>query len=142
MLTCLAMALSVVSLSDIPALATEVTAEAQALSTQTAVTPEFLTNLEDFSVDAMSLSDSLRAAGVTQDLPCIFRGISEDARVHAAELQAAADNGARADAFSGLQALLSDAILLAPMAGTAASEAAANPPPAEVAAAAPATNTP
>ena len=127
MLTCLAMALGVVSLSDIPALANEVTSEAQALSSQTAATPEFLTNLEDFSVDAMSLSDSLRAAGVTQDLPCIFRGISEDARVHAAEIQAATDDGARAGAFSGLQALLSDAILLAPMAGTAAAEVSTAP---------------
>lgn len=123
MLTCLAMALGIVALGDIPALATEVEAEARTLSAQTELTPEFLTSLEDFSADALSLSDSLRAAGVTQDLPCIFRGISEDAHVRAEEIQGAADASHRAEAFSGLRALLDDAVLLAPMAASAAADA-------------------
>lgn len=124
MLTCLAMALSVVSLGDIPALAGHVEADARTLTAQTEISADFLAQLNHFSEESMQLSDSLRAAGVTQDLPCIFRGISEDARARAAEMQdAALTEGARADAFAGLRALLDDAILLAPMAGTAASEA-------------------
>ena len=87
MLTCLAMALGIVSLGDIPSLAAEVETEARALSAQTEMSAEFLAQLTDFSGDALQLSDSLRAAGVTQDLPCIFRGISEDARERAADAQ-------------------------------------------------------
>lgn len=124
MLTCLAMALAVVSLGDIPALAAEVEADARTLTAQTEVTPDFLVQLNDFSAESMQLSDSLRAAGVTEDLPCIFRGISEDSHTRAAEMQdASLTAAARADAFAGLRALLDDAILLAPMAATAASEA-------------------
>ncbi len=123
MLTCLAMALGIVSLGDIPSLATEVETEARALSVQTEMSPDFLAQLTDFSGDAMQLSDSLRAAGVTQDLPCIFRGISEDARERAGDFQSAATQAARAEAFAGLHALLDDAILLAPMAAGAAADA-------------------
>jgi hypothetical protein len=124
MLTCLAMALSIVSLGDIPALATQVEADARTLSAQTEVTPDFLAKLNAFSEESMQLSDSLRAAGVTEDLPCIFRGISEDSHTRATEMQdATLTEAARADAMTGLHALLSDAILLAPMAGTAAAEA-------------------
>ncbi|MDX2276971.1 MAG: hypothetical protein NW206_16090 [Hyphomonadaceae bacterium] len=61
---------------------------------------------------------------MTEDLPCIFRGISEDAHARAAEMQdATLSPAARADAFTGLRALLDDAILLAPMAATAAEDA-------------------
>lgn len=124
MLTCLAMALSIVSLGDIPALAAHVEADARALTAQTEVSADFLAQLNHFSEESMQLSDSLRAAGVTEDLPCIFRGISEDSHTRAAEMQdPALTSAARADAFAGLRALLSDAILLAPMAGTAAAEA-------------------
>ena len=123
MLTCLAMALGIVSLGDIPSLAAEVETEARALSAQTEMSAEFLAQLTDFSGDALQLSDSLRAAGVTQDLPCIFRGISEDARERAADFHSAATQAARAEAFTGLHALLDDAILLAPMAAGAAADA-------------------
>ena len=123
MLTCLAMALGIVSLGDIPSLAAEVETEARALSAQTEMSAEFLAQLTDFSDDAMQLSDSLRAAGVTQDLPCIFRGISEDARERAADFRGAATQAARGEAFTGLHALLDDAILLAPMAAGAAADA-------------------
>jgi len=123
MLTCLAMALGIVSLGDIPSLAAEVETEARALSAQTEMNSAFLAQLTDFSDDSMQLSDSLRAAGVTQDLPCIFRGIAEDARERAADLQRAATAAARTQAFSGLHALLDDAILLAPMAAGAAADA-------------------
>lgn len=125
MLTCLAMALSVVSLAEIPTLAAEVETEARALTAQIEVTPAFMTGLEDFSADAMRLSDSLRQAGVTQDMPCIFRGISEDARERATELQAAGTPTERQMAMSGLRALLDDAILLVPMAAGAAADTAA-----------------
>lgn len=124
MLTCLVMALGVVSLGDIPSLAAEVETEARALSAQTEMSAEFLTQLTEFSDDSMQLADSLRAAGLTQDLPCIFRGIAEDARERAADLHSAATQAARADAFTGLHALLDDAILLAPMAAGAAADAA------------------
>ncbi|MGE3930500.1 MAG: hypothetical protein AB7G05_10060 [Hyphomonadaceae bacterium] len=120
MLACLALAFTALTLTDIPGLAQEVEADARALTAQTEMTPAFLAGLEDFSADAMQLSDALRSAGVTQDLPCIFRGISEDAHARAAEVQAASDYGARDHAFAELRALLDDAILLAPMAAEAA----------------------
>ena len=74
------------------------------------------------SGDAMRLSDALRAGDAPADLPCIFRGISEDAMVHAAELQQAATPAEEAAAFAALAALLDDAILLAPMAAGAEPE--------------------
>jgi hypothetical protein len=121
MLTCLALALGV-SLADLPALATEVEGEARAITAQTEITPSLLANIEAFSVDAERLSVSLREAGVEQDLPCIFHGIAEDARVRATELQAADTDAERADAFTNLRVLLDDAILIAPMAASAAAD--------------------
>lgn len=121
MLTCLAMMLSV-SLADLPTLATEVETEARAITAQTEITPALLSDIEDFSQDAERLSASLREAGVEQDLPCIFHGISEDARVRAAELQAADTAAERTEAFTNLRVLLDDAILIAPMAASAAAD--------------------
>ncbi|HYD86502.1 MAG TPA: hypothetical protein VEA80_03440 [Vitreimonas sp.] len=123
MLTCLAFMLSV-NLTEIPALATEVETEARALTAQTEVTPALIANIEDFSADAERLSAGLREAGVEQDLPCIFHGISEDARERAAELQAANTAAERETAFTNLRILLDDAILIAPMAASAAADAA------------------
>lgn len=123
MLTCLALALGAVALADIPALAHEVEAEARALTAQAEMTPTFLSGLEDFSADAQRLSDSLRAAGVTQDLPCIFHGIAEDADARIADFQTAASPAERDAAFTELRVLLDDAILLAPMAAGAAADA-------------------
>jgi hypothetical protein len=124
MLTCLALVLGV-SLADLPALAAEVEGEARVLTAQTEITPGLLSGIEDFSVDAERLSVSLREAGVEQDLPCIFHGIAEDARVRATELQAADTPGERAEAFTNLRVLLDDAILIAPMAASAAADRAA-----------------
>jgi hypothetical protein len=121
MLTCLALALGV-SLADLPALAAEVETEARALTAQTEVTPGLLAGIEEFSVDAERLSVSLREAGVEQDLPCIFHGIAEDARVRATDLQAADTEAERAEAFTNLRVLLDDAILIAPMAASAAAD--------------------
>lgn len=121
MLTCLALMLSV-SLADLPTLATEVETEARAITAQTEITPALLSDIEDFSQDSERLSASLREAGVEQDLPCIFHGISEDARVRAAELQAADTAAERAEAFTNLRVLLDDAILIAPMAASAAAD--------------------
>jgi hypothetical protein len=121
MLTCLALALGV-SLADLPALATEVEGEARAITAQTEITPALLANIEEFSVDAERLSVSLREAGVEQDLPCIFHGIAEDARVRATDLQAADTEAERAEAFTNLRVLLDDAILIAPMAASAAAD--------------------
>ncbi len=127
MLTCIALAtLAAAHLTEIPALAHEVETEARALTIQTEITPAFFTDLEDFSADAMLLSTSLREAGVTQDLPCIFRGISEDAALRVAEFHAADDEAERLSAWIGLRVLLDDAILLAPMAAGAAADLAAN----------------
>lgn len=121
MLTCLAFVLNV-SLAELPSLASEVETEARAITAQTELTPGLLTNIEEFSVDAERLSASLREAGVEQDLPCIFHGIAEDARVRANELQAADTPAERAEAFTNLRVLLDDAILIAPMAASAAAD--------------------
>ncbi|MGE0829778.1 MAG: hypothetical protein AB7O04_10560 [Hyphomonadaceae bacterium] len=105
---------------SIEALAAEVEADARTLRAASVYDAPYFAGLADFSADAMALSTSLREAGLTDDLPCIFRGISEDAHVRAAEIQSA-EGAARAMAVSGLNALLDDAILLAPMAAEAAS---------------------
>lgn len=122
--TCLALAtLGLVSTAEIPALAAEVEAEARVLTAQTEINDAFLAGLEGFSADAMRLSDSLRAANVEADLPCIFRGIAEDAAERVAEFQAADTAAERETAFTGLRVLLDDAILIAPMAAEAATAA-------------------
>ncbi len=121
MLTCFALAaLATAATADIPSLAREVESDARALTLRKEITPEFAGALTDFSADAMALSDALRASGLTTDLPCIFRGISEDSHVRIAELEAAQTANDRALAWSGLRGLLYDAILLAPMAAEAA----------------------
>jgi hypothetical protein len=124
MLTCLALMLNV-SLAELPSLATEVEAEARTLTAQTEITPAFLADIAEFSGDAERLSVALRAAGVEQDLPCIFHGIAEDARERAAEFQAAENQAERDAAFMNLRVLLDDAILIAPMAASAAADRAA-----------------
>lgn len=121
MLTCLALVLAV-GATELPSLAAEVEAEARTLTAQTEITPELLAGIEDFSVDAESLSASLRQLGVEADLPCIFHGISEDARVRSTELQAADTPTERETAFTNLRVLLDDAILIAPMAAAAVAE--------------------
>jgi hypothetical protein len=124
MLTCVALMLTV-SLAELPALAAEVETEARALTAQTELTPAFLAGIEDFSGDAERLSVALREAGVEQDLPCIFHGISEDARARSTELQVADTPAERDTAFTNLRVLLDDAILIAPMAAAAAADRAA-----------------
>lgn len=121
MLTCLALVLGV-SFAELPALATEVEAEARTLTAQTEITPEFLAGIEDFSADAERFSVSLREMGVEQDLPCIFHGISEDALERVNELRAADTPAERETAFTNLRVLLDDAILIAPMAASAAAD--------------------
>jgi len=124
MITCIAAAtFALTSLPGIPALAHHVEAEARALTAQTQVSDQFITDLHTFSDDAMALSDSLRADGITQDLPCIFRGISQDTQVRITEFQSATTDTQRHMAFEDLHALLSDAILIAPMAASAAVDA-------------------
>ena len=130
MLTCLALMLNV-SLAELPSLATEVEAEARTLTAQTEVTPAFLTGIVEFSGDAERLSVALRQAGVEQDLPCIFHGIAEDARERAAEFQSADNQAERDAAFMNLRVLLDDAILIAPMAASAAADLAAAEMPAQ-----------
>ncbi len=124
MLTCAAFMLTV-SLAELPMLATEIETEARALTAQTEVTPGLLAGVEDFSNDAERFSVALREAGVEQDLPCIFHGIAEDARERVAELQEADTQDERDTAFMNLRVLLDDAILIAPMAASAAADAAA-----------------
>jgi hypothetical protein len=121
MLTCLALMLGV-GFTELPSLAAEVEAEARTLTAQTEITPAFLAGIEEFSTDAELLSASLRELGVEQDLPCIFHGISEDARLRASELQAADTPAERETAFTNLRVLLDDAILIAPMAAAAAAD--------------------
>lgn len=121
MLTCLALVLGV-SLTELPSLAAEVEGEARTLTAQTEITPEFLAGIEEFSADSERLSVSLREAGVEQDLPCIFHGIGEDALARAQELRDADTPTERETAFTNLRVLLDDAILIAPMAASAASD--------------------
>ena len=84
--------------------------------------PAFLTGIEEFSGDSERLSVALREAGVEQDLPCIFHGIAQDARERATELQAADTAAERETAFTNLRVLLDDALLIAPMAASAAAD--------------------
>lgn len=134
MITCVAMILGV-SLTELPSLALNVESEARALTAQTQVTPAFLTDIQTFSSDAERLSVALRQAGVAQDLPCIFHGISQDATARVTELQNAHTDTERTMAFNDLHALLSDAMLIAPMAASAAADrvAAAEAAPAQTA---------
>ena len=131
MITCLAMVLNVATLADIPALASQVEAEARRINGLTAVNTEFMSDLDQFSSDAELLSASLRAAAVAQDLPCIFHGISQDAHERIDTFQHAATPGDRDRAFTDLHALPSDAILIAPMAAQAATELASGHQPAD-----------
>jgi hypothetical protein len=124
MLTCAALMLTV-SLAELPSLATEVETGARALTAQTEITPGFLAEIREFSGDAERLSAALREAGVDQDLPCIFHGIGEDARERVTELESADTQAERDVAFTNLRVLLDDAILIAPMAASAAADAAA-----------------
>ncbi len=117
MLTCLAAFVAGASLmADPVVLAEEVRADAAALAQIQEPDPAFFAALDSFVVDAEALSQALRDAGVTADLPCIFHGISEDARVRAAEIAAAPNEDAEDRAMEGLRVLLADAVLLAPMA--------------------------
>ena len=124
MLICAALMLTV-SLAELPSLATEVETGARALTAQTEITPGFLADIREFSGDAERLSAALRAAGVEQDLPCIFHGIGEDAIERITELEAADTQAERDTAFTNLRVLLDDAILIAPMAAAAAADVAA-----------------
>lgn len=121
MLTCLALALGV-SFAELPTLAADVESEARALTTRTVASPAFFAAIDEFSADAEQLSASLREAGVAADLPCIFHGIAEDARVRADEIRQAQSDTQRAEAFANLRVLLDDAVLIAPMAAAALEE--------------------
>ena len=121
MFTCLVAvaALSLANLSVISSTAVQVEADARALTAlvngPTAGGPAFMGKLDRFSTDSLALSAALREAGLTEDLPCIFKGIGEDAKVRGAEIQAT--NGeARTMALAGLAALLRDAAEIAPTA--------------------------
>lgn len=118
MLSCLAAFVAGASMMTDPlALTTEVQHDAQALVQVETPDPAFYAALADFAADAQTLSDALRAAGASDDLPCIFHGISQDAVTRSGEI-AAADNPESVQmAMNGLRALLNDAILLAPLAG-------------------------
>lgn len=121
MLVCLAaLTLATAPMTAISPLAATVEQEARTLraDVENAHQSAYQADLKDFSEDAMALSRALREAGLTDDLPCIFKGISEDALVKA-EAIAAAQGDLRPQAVSQLAALLDDAILLAPMAAEA-----------------------
>jgi len=126
MLTCVALTfLGAASFGDLSALAVEVEAGARELTAQTEITPAFLEQISDFSGDSERLSIALRQAGVEQDLPCIFHGIAEDARERIVEFREADTASERTVAFTNLRVLLDDAILIAPMAASAAADEAA-----------------
>jgi hypothetical protein len=125
MLACLTiLTLATAPMSPIAPLAQTVEADARALRADLAQAdqPAYQAELKAFSDDAMALSRALREAGLTDDLPCIFKGISEDTLVKADAVRTASPP-LRPIAESQLAALLDDAILLAPMAAEAASAA-------------------
>jgi len=124
MLTCLALAaaLNSSSMAEIPALTAAIEAEARALSVETRATPALIQRLGAFSADATRLSALLQDAGVGQDMPCIFQGISQDARDRAAEFSAADTQDERDTAFMNLRVLMDDAAMIAPIAATAAQD--------------------
>jgi len=127
MLACLALvaALSVNTTTDeIPALTAEIEAQARELAIETRLTPELLTQIDHFSNDTARLSRLLQGAGVRQDMPCLFRGIAKDARARATEFIAASNQTERDAAFMNLRVLMDDAALMAPLAATAAQDAA------------------
>ena len=117
MITCLAAFVAGAGLMVEPAaLPQEVAQDAAALVQVQTPDQAFYAALADFTLDAEALSQALRAAGASDDLPCIFHGIAEDARVRALDLQAAETADAQSRAMNGLRALLNDAITLAPFA--------------------------
>lgn len=117
MITCLAAFTIGAGLVTGPAaLPQEVMEDARALVQVQTPNDAFYTALADFTIDAEALSEALRAAGATEDLPCIFHGIAEDARARAADLRGAQNQEAQTRAMNVLRALLDDAILLAPFA--------------------------
>ena len=127
MFTCLVAvaALSLANLSVISSTAGQVEADARGLTAlvngPTAGDPAFMGKLDQFSAESLALSAALREAGLTEDLPCIFKGIGEDAKVRGAEIQAT--NGeARTMALAGLAALLRDAAEIAPTAAREVSD--------------------
>jgi hypothetical protein len=123
MLACIALAfIGASSLADLPALALEVETEAQALAAQTEVTPALIADVGEFSADALRLSGALQAAGVGQDMPCVFRDIAGEARLRMVDLKNADTARARAEAFADLRLLLDDASLIAPLAAAAAAD--------------------
>lgn len=123
MLTCAALTfLGAAAFGDLPALAAEVETGARELTAQTEITPAFLDRISDFSGDSERLSIALRQAGVEQDLPCIFQGIAEDARERMVEFRDADTADERSAAFTSFRVLLDDAILIAPMAASAAAD--------------------
>lgn len=124
MLACIAaLSLAATPFTTIAPLAETVTREATELRADVSMAdqPAYQAELAAFSKDAMALSVALREAGLTDDLPCIFKGISEDTLVKA-ELVRTADPSLRPIVEGQLAALLDDAILLAPMAAEAAKQ--------------------
>jgi hypothetical protein len=131
MFACLTMALGLsVAPLDVPALAAKVEADARTLAAeiQAAPSPERLSGkIAAFSDEAMALSKALREAGAASDLPCIFKGISEDARARANDL-AAKDGAEKRFAVSELLVLFDDAEALAPQAAKMSAAPDANDP--------------
>jgi hypothetical protein len=110
------------SVSD---LARQVEAQARSLSGQSGAAPDFAVSLSGFAEIALASSDAIRAANGPDDLACIYRGISDDARRHAAALAQSSEPAERARLLAGLRLLLGDAAAFAPM---AAREARPSPP--------------
>jgi hypothetical protein len=123
MVVCVALALAIAPLQDITALAVQVEQEARVLRADAPKTLplELAPRVHAFADDAKRLSDSLRASEVAEDLPCMFKGMSEDAHRRADGLLSA-DAVVRAEAGRGLGALLDDAMLFAPMAAREAAD--------------------
>jgi hypothetical protein len=129
MFACLAALAVATAPMTLPALASQVQTEAASLTREApkaAGTAGFDLKLTHFADTAMTLSTTLRAAGAPGDLPCIFKGISEDARAQAETLKAAQTKLDRQMALDELLVLLDDAQALAPQ---AANPAAAAPDP-------------
>ncbi len=113
------------SLSELPALAAEVEAEARALAGATEANAALRQGLENLAEDAARLAGGLDRAGVGRDMGGAFGAIAADARARAADLAHAVTPADRAAALARARIVLEDAAMLAPMAAAAAADAAA-----------------
>ena len=79
----------------------------------------FLTQLEQFSLQAIQLSRHLQTHDGAMDLQCIFRGMSEDSALSLERLDQASTSGEQARIYRSIADLMRDATEIGPDADAA-----------------------